>query len=277
MSNLANIETKNIYQLALQSGKISEMKKSELVKELNNILTKTYFDAGQIMPGFNTQEQTKNLQVLSVALYDELQQFKFLRIEELKIAFKNGVRGEYGEFFGINIKTFYQWLKGYQNDEKRKAAIIAAKAESEKEYSRPVDKKKVSIEWWEMIKREHSAFKNGGKLYLRGAFNQFKLFEEVGIIKLSNAEKYEWIEKAKLAISKSRIDERLLKATNRMEYKRIISIREAIAKNELTTTQENEIKSLAIQMVIEEYYLSKSVEEFEKIVAVVIEQIKEYK
>lgn len=266
MSNLARIETKNIYQLALQSGKISEMKKSELVKELNNILTKTYFDAGQTIRGNNVQEQTRELQIISTALYEELQQFKFLRIEELRIAFKNGVRGEYGEFFGLNIKTFYQWLKGYQNDEKRKAAIIAAKAESEKEYSSPVDKKKVSIEWWEMIKREHAAFKNGGKLYLRGAFNQFKLFEQAGIIKLSNAEKNDWIEKAKLAVSKSRVDERLLKATNRMEYKRIISIREAIGKNELSSTQENEIKSLAIQMVIEEYYLSKSVEEFEKIV-----------
>lgn len=40
--------------------------------------------------------------------------FNDYTIEDVKFAFKLGVNGELGEYYGLNPKTFYDWLKSYK-------------------------------------------------------------------------------------------------------------------------------------------------------------------
>lgn len=71
---------------------------------------------------------TKNVDVKEfevVELTKEiLNNFRNLRVDEISIAFKNGLNNEYGEFFGLNVKTYVQWIKVYYNSEKRHATIF---------------------------------------------------------------------------------------------------------------------------------------------------------
>ena len=136
-----------------------------------------------------------------------------------------------------------------------------------------IDKKQVLRDWWQMIIREHARYKAGIPLMIIGSFNQFSHFEESGLIKLTVAEKFEWIEKAKLATAERIVDEKAVALTNRPEYKRMKSIREAIEAGALNIEQENEMKTLAIKMIIQEFYDSKTEEDFKVLINAVIERI----
>lgn len=50
--------------------------------------------------------------------------FRTLTVSEIKTAFKNGIRGEYGEFFGLCPKTYHKFLKAYLNNPERGKAWI---------------------------------------------------------------------------------------------------------------------------------------------------------
>lgn len=89
------------------------------------------------------------------------------------------------------------------------------------EYEKAIDKRQVKIDWWNMIIREHAAYKAGGHLLIVGAFGQFKSFEDAALILMNKAEKEGWIEKAKQVIAAKKIEDTELKASNKKEYNRI--------------------------------------------------------
>lgn len=49
--------------------------------------------------------------------------YKRITVEELKIAFNNGVREYYGKYYGLSVKTFNDWIKAYLESEERKKRI----------------------------------------------------------------------------------------------------------------------------------------------------------
>lgn len=249
---LAKISS-NPYQLALESHKIAEMKKSDAVSVMIDILSKTYYDAGQVMPGYNVPEQTKNLQVLAGALHEETKQFGFLRIEELRIAFKNGVRGEYGEYFGLNIKTFYQWIKGFQMDDKRKNAILAAKAASEAEIKPVWSADKAEYEYKQTITRQFEAYKAGGPLIISFPIKQYQDLEQRGLVAYSNAEKLEFMEKAKVKfLAEAKI--RRLNPKNKMELSELSKQIARIEEGNNNDSDKYKIKAAACELAIRSFY-----------------------
>jgi len=55
--------------------------------------------------------------------HEVLPQFKLLTKEEITLAFKIGVRGDAGQFMGLNPKTYHQWLKHFVESKERQEAI----------------------------------------------------------------------------------------------------------------------------------------------------------
>ena len=71
------------------------------------ILSRTFLELGQ-----NPNEDT--IVSMSLILADDLQKdFKNLEIEDIKAAFRRGIR-ETKEFH-ITVKTYYKWIKTYRN------------------------------------------------------------------------------------------------------------------------------------------------------------------
>ena len=71
-----------------------------------------------------TKLDNKDLTALAFSVYDLINEnFKNLTHLELKTACKNGVIGNYGQWFGMCLKTFNEWIKAYLNAEVRKQAI----------------------------------------------------------------------------------------------------------------------------------------------------------
>lgn len=125
------IKNENHYLKALNSKLIVDMPHIEAQTKIVDILTQLYFDNGRVITA-------KELILLSGGVINEVKRyFQRLKIEELELCFNNGIRGEYGEFFGLNIVTFHKWIKAFLIEDKRVEAMklkntpqIEAKKES---------------------------------------------------------------------------------------------------------------------------------------------------
>ena len=107
----------NHYLTALNSKLIVDMQQAELKDRVIKVLAKTYIDCGKVI-------ESKELISLSNGVINEIKRYFInLKIDELDLCFQNGVRKVYGEYFGLNIVTFHQWIKSFMAEEKRLEAI----------------------------------------------------------------------------------------------------------------------------------------------------------
>jgi hypothetical protein len=107
----------NHYLTALNSKLIVDMQQQELKDRVIKALAKTYIDCGKVI-------ESKELISLSNGVINEIKRYFInLKIDELDLCFQNGVRKVYGEYFGLNIVTFHQWIKSFMAEEKRLEAI----------------------------------------------------------------------------------------------------------------------------------------------------------
>jgi hypothetical protein len=79
-----------------------------VVKQIHTLVNMTIMDKGITMP---VEEQNYLKQRITE---DIMRDFTRYTLEEIKLAFYYGVRGEMGEFYGLNSATFYKWLKDFR-------------------------------------------------------------------------------------------------------------------------------------------------------------------
>lgn len=105
-----NQKTKDVYQ-ANNSLKIRLIEdKNIIVRQIHSFVNMTIIDKG-----VNMEKDDINYIKTRVA-DDIMKDFKGFSLEDVRLAFHYGVRGEFGEYYGINPITFYGWLKSYKND-----------------------------------------------------------------------------------------------------------------------------------------------------------------
>jgi hypothetical protein len=122
MSNLAKIEqfdinsldidntSKQIYLSHHNFPKVKEYQdKNEVSSEIDTLVNFTFAYKG------HSPASEREYEFTTTALKEDIFiNFSNYTIEEIKLAFKLGVRGELGEYYGLNAKTFYDWLKSYR-------------------------------------------------------------------------------------------------------------------------------------------------------------------
>lgn len=89
---------------------------NDLKHKCLDIITQAFAEQGQ----FNIDNKILSTQI--EALFTELRTqapFKGLTLSEVKNAFKTGIRGETGLFFGMCAKTYHQFLKHYAEKKER--------------------------------------------------------------------------------------------------------------------------------------------------------------
>lgn len=249
-------ETQNPYVLALQSKRVTALKKQEAVNEYIDMLTKVYFEAGHAMPGKTKEEQVKQLQILSIAFHEEVQTyFKFMRVDEIRQALKNGVRKQYGDFHGINIASLHNWIKGYISDENRKQALLKLKQENEKEPEPLVSKEQAEQLWREAILKQFRKFKETGHFICEFPTFQYQQFEKRGMIRLTEERKKEIYEQAKIKIQEGYRIKRL-NPKDKNELNRLSDAIKRMDEGKPSDTDKKFIQNEARRMAIREYYES---------------------
>ena len=244
----------NPYMIALTSRKFSELKKDEGLSFLIDLISKTYFECGQQIPGDNDKAKVRHLQALASALREEiLLEFKFIRTEELNLAFRNGARLEYGEYFGLNIITFNKWLKGFVSDAKRTDAL-----KKKKELEEAVPKPKMSASeaeyaFRQIVLKDFAKFKVTGILQHHFPAYVYEYLSEKGLINLSKTDKERLYD---LASSKILDEKKLIRVSpkSREDLKQAGDWIYAYENDKLSKSQKAEIKQKAKYLALLEYY-----------------------
>jgi len=80
----------------------------ELTKTVNSLVVQLVADCG------SRTTTPQDIAYISQRLLRKLiKDYKHITPKEIRIAFENGIEGDYGEFFGVNLKTCLDFIKGY--------------------------------------------------------------------------------------------------------------------------------------------------------------------
>lgn len=106
---------------------IKDLTEHEVKNACNSIIAVSFAEIGQF------KVDTPMLQFQSETLFKELRgRYKDLTLDELKEAFKMGIRNEFGQYFGLCAKTYNLFIKSYYERPER--------AEAMKQVLRMIDK-----------------------------------------------------------------------------------------------------------------------------------------
>ena len=77
-----------------------------LLTRVSMLLRQTY-----VLVGFQTPDEN-DLAIITAKLTSDLfESYRYLTCGEVSLCFELGSKGEYGEFMGLNMRTFTRWLK----------------------------------------------------------------------------------------------------------------------------------------------------------------------
>ena len=116
----------NKMRMAFQTPRIIDMTPRDLSTFITSQIVQSY-----IMVGYQTYNE-KDICVLTAKLSSDLQEsYPYLHRGEIVICFELGAKGEYGDYTGVNLRTFCKWLKGYKTSDLRYQVIKQIEQEKE--------------------------------------------------------------------------------------------------------------------------------------------------
>jgi hypothetical protein len=162
-----NALQKEVILAALNYPKIRAIKDefllgTEIYEYMASIIDKTIWESGITLKVFPQEERE---QFIPIAIEEIKNEYYLLSVEEVRIAFKRGVRKKYGDFFGINITTINSWLDSYIESTKESTMLMLP-------FIKPEEKK--PKEYTEEEKQEQKQF------WLNGVYNDFNYFKDTG-------------------------------------------------------------------------------------------------
>lgn len=125
-----SVQLKGLSEQLFHSPKVINLNVKKAVEQILDLITKTAYKSGQNVYKTDLgQSRAAQELMLAKTLYDEIcldqmNAYRWITLREMQIAFNQGLKGRYGEYFGLNIKTFCQWMDGFKekdrNDEMAK-------------------------------------------------------------------------------------------------------------------------------------------------------------
>lgn len=220
---------------------------SETVKTINQLVSSNLNSLGQ-------KPKTANeISLIVIGLIEEIETyFKSLTMQELKLASNFGIRGEFGEFMGLNVITYHSFIKTFLNGEKRKDAILKQIKfqEEQNRIKSPTEIKQIEIEFWNNEQKRIIEYKKTGILKTDNYERLYKIYESAGKISLSNSEKWDYFEKARLKV----VESLKLEAQDSMKPKPIIEQIKRIESKQTTKLDDLKIADYACRLAIEDFY-----------------------
>lgn len=174
----------NKMRMAFQTPRIIDMTPRDLSAFITSQIVQSY-----IMAGYQTYNE-KDICVLTAKLSSDLQEsYPYLHRGEIVICFELGAKGEYGDYSGVNLRTFCKWLKAYKTSDLRYRVIKQIEQEKELKalpaVSREYNEEKMNL----LIIRRFHEYKNCPDLEIPLASILYKDLQSRGFIRNSLEEK----------------------------------------------------------------------------------------
>ena len=112
------------FQRAFDSPLISEMSVVDLTVYVTRQVLECY-----VLAGFRNCNEADNSILTTKFTSDLRESYGFLHRDEIAVCFELGIKGEYGEYMGINLRTFTKWLKSYRRSDFRYRIVMQREAE----------------------------------------------------------------------------------------------------------------------------------------------------
>lgn len=265
MSNEITTYKPSAMAMALTSQKVIDLPDNVAKSRLMDIVSKTEFELGY------KASDAKHMAMMCNALLEEIKtSFKSIRIDELVIAFKNGARGEFGEFFGLSVVTFNKWINGHQISEKRREALKSIRDAEKVEVKQPSKQEALKM-FLEMWVRRYTEYKKSGVIKFDTPFRDYRILWENGLINHDQSEREMFIEQAKYEFARDFEAKRKVYAfSNKVIYLQNKLIVDRIESEDLTVDDEPQIIALACEFAIKDYFLK--INDFEQRVSKLFNQ-----
>ena len=174
----------NKMRMAFQTPRIIDMTPRDLSAFITSQIVQSY-----IMVGYQTYNE-KDICVLTAKLSSDLQEsYPYLHRGEIVICFELGAKGEYGDYSGVNLRTFCKWLKAYKTSDLRYRVIKQMEQEKEVKalpaVSREYNEEKMNL----LIIRRFHEYKNCPNLEIPLASILYQDLQSRGFIRNSLEEK----------------------------------------------------------------------------------------
>ena len=174
----------NKMRMAFQTPRIIDMTPRDLSTFITSQIVQSY-----IMVGYQTYNE-KDICVLTAKLSSNLQEsYPYLHRGEIVICFELGAKGEYGDYTGVNLRTFCKWLKGYKTSDLRYRVIKQIEQEKEVKALPAVSREYNEQKMNQLIIRRFHEYKNCPDLEIPLASILYQDLQSRGFIRNSLEEK----------------------------------------------------------------------------------------
>lgn len=109
---------------ALDTATVSQSLPPEVYNAVKLGLVKAFADTGYKINGTKDEITQQTDYMINEVRKDITKLYPAIRLGEIQVAFKRGVRKEYGEYMGLSVVSFLGFIAGYIKDETRKQALI---------------------------------------------------------------------------------------------------------------------------------------------------------
>jgi hypothetical protein len=173
---------------ALSSQFVKDMTDAELFDYLLLVITKCFTDSGYNKP--------ENISYFITEVLNDVRQackWQALRKDELSIAFYKGIRKEYGDYVGLPVVRFAEFIKGYMTSGDRSQAL-AEKNKPMDIISEPTEQEKFNLAKDNAL-RAYQDLKEGRDINLYGSI-VYDFLNGLKLIEMSGKDKWQLIDEA---------------------------------------------------------------------------------
>jgi hypothetical protein len=224
--------------------KIREHDDDTIKSSIAILVQKMFLIAGQ------TPEK-KDITIICREVCNDLQKrYKGMTLNEVDYALNAGVRGEYGEYYGINVVSINKWLRAYYNSEERR------EAQRSKIFPELALPQSTALTDREILEIKLDAYNKALSLANEGKYVKdrgnlvYNFLDERGKISFTSAEKSAFIDRAKIELeAEARARAKDARTPRPVSY----------FVDEIT---DNSVTARAKQIALNEYLKRKMMEEF---------------
>ena len=174
----------NKMRMAFQTPRIIDMTPRDLSTFITSQIVQSY-----IMVGYQTYNE-KDICALTAKLSSDLQEsYPYLHRGEIVICFELGAKGEYGDYTGVNLRTFCKWLKAYKTSDLRYRVIKQMEQEKEVKALPAVSREYNEQSMNRLIIKRFHEYKNRPDLEIPFASILYQELQSRGFIRNSLEEK----------------------------------------------------------------------------------------
>jgi len=105
--------------------RVTELTQAEAEKAILELMNRGYAELGQTPQGTGPEERQRYMSAMAKLIITDLEfYFPCVTMAEVAMATKNGIRHQYGEYFGFNVISIHGFVEKYLASEEREAALV---------------------------------------------------------------------------------------------------------------------------------------------------------